>query len=52
MRDWIWRFRVCFVGLRWHHIWVWSHLSTKEWNELNENVDNPEDAYVEGWCRE
>jgi hypothetical protein len=52
MGFWIWRFRVCFVGLCWHHIWAWSHVDTVEWREYYEDRMTPEDQYIEGWCRE
>ena len=47
-----WRFRVCWVGLKWHRIWVWNHIDTWEWLEYYTDQMTPEDQYIEGWCRE
>lgn len=52
MKFWIWRFRVCLVGLRWHHRWCWNDIDTAYWLECYEDRMTPEDQYIEGWCRE
>ena len=52
MKFWWWRFRVCWVGLCWHGIWVWSHCEESDWREWFEDEMTPEDQYIEGWCRE
>lgn len=53
MKFWWWRFRVCVIGWRMHQHWPLNDLYRDEWEMLYEDMGNdPEEAYIEGWCRE